>query len=90
MDIPTFQKRLRRQGTPPAAVPTSAAAERFVTYPQLTEHGIPRYSRVHLRRLMARGLFPRSIFLSPNCCAWRLSDLVQWKASRIMIGDEAA
>ena len=90
MDIPSFQKRMRRQGPLPAVPATSAADERFVAYQQLPEHGIPKYSRVHLRRLMARGLFPRAVYLTPNRCAWRLSDLVQWKASRLTVGSEAA
>lgn len=88
MDTPTFQERLR-QGSPPAATPTSAVDERFVVYRDLANIVGVQYSRVHLRRLMNRGLFPRAIYLSPNRCAWRLSDLVQWKASRIAIGDAA-
>jgi predicted DNA-binding transcriptional regulator AlpA len=89
MDIPTFQKRLRRQGAPPAAATTSAADEKFVVYRDLANIIGVRYSRVHLRRLVSRGLFPPAVYLSPNRCAWRLSDLVQWKASRITTGGEA-
>ena len=56
--------------------------EIFIPYKKLkTEHGID-YSRVHLRRLIARRLFPAPVMLSPNRCAWRLSALAAWKASR--------
>jgi hypothetical protein len=65
-------------------LPQSANDEVFITYYQLTEHGVPIYSRVHTRRLIARGLFPRPVMLSPNRIAWRLSDLEAWKASRPM------
>ena len=60
----------------------SPEAEFFITYDQLPKHGVPNYSRVHTRRLVARGLFPRPVMLSPNRIAWRLSDLEAWKASR--------
>jgi Prophage CP4-57 regulatory protein (AlpA) len=56
--------------------------EAFVTYAQLPDHGVPTYSRVHTRRLIARGLFPRPVMLSPNRIAWRKSELAAWKASR--------
>jgi predicted DNA-binding transcriptional regulator AlpA len=61
--------------------PSPAGGEVFVAYPELAEHGI-NYSRVHLRRLITRGLFPSAVMLSPNRIAWRLSDLDRWKASR--------
>ena len=54
----------------------------FVTYKQLDDHGIPKLSRVHLRRLMKAGLFPKAVYLTPGRCAWRLSELRAWKASR--------
>jgi len=66
-------------GLPPARSPED---ELFVTYNHLPAHGIPAWTRVHLRRLMSQGLFPRPVMLSPNRIAWRLSDLGAWKASR--------
>lgn len=60
----------------------SAEDEIFVPYKSLKpEHGI-EYSRVHLRRMIDRQLFPVPVLLSPNRVAWRLSDLGAWKASR--------
>jgi predicted DNA-binding transcriptional regulator AlpA len=53
----------------------------FVPFSQLAKHGAD-YSRVHLRRLIERELFPPPIQLSPNRIAWRLSDLARWKATR--------
>jgi hypothetical protein len=64
--------------TPPAH---PAKGEVFIPYDRLADHGI-RYTRVHLRRLIARGLFPAPVMLSPNRLAWRLSDLEEWKGSR--------
>lgn len=57
------------------------AGEVFVPYDQLSCHGI-RFTRVHLRRLIRRGLFPAPIRLSPNRIAWRSSDLMAFKISR--------
>ena len=69
----------------PALVPSPAArspeAEIFVAFTQLREHGVV-YTRVHIRRLVAQGLFPVPVLMSPNRVAWRLSDLARWKASR--------
>ena len=79
MDTPTFQERLRRQGSPPTAPATSVVDERFVVYRDLANIIGVRYSRVHLRRLMSRGLFPRAVYLSPNRCAWTLHSLILWK-----------
>jgi predicted DNA-binding transcriptional regulator AlpA len=87
MDTATFKARLRKHDAPPAE---PAEIERFVTYPDLTQHGIPKYSRVHLRRLMARGLFPQACYLSPNRVAWRISELNAWKSSRQPMGGDAA
>jgi predicted DNA-binding transcriptional regulator AlpA len=60
----------------------SPDSEFFITYDQLPNCGIPKYSRVHIRRLIARGLFPCPVMLSPNRIAWCMSDLAAWKASR--------
>lgn len=63
----------------PSAAP---ATDVFVSYDELPQHGIPKYSRVHIRRMIARGVFPAAIQLSPNRVGWRLSDIVAWKRSR--------
>jgi predicted DNA-binding transcriptional regulator AlpA len=70
--------------TPPTAagLTRSPEDESFITYNQLPDYGIPQYSRVHIRRLMARGLFPRPVMLSPNRIAWRKSEVAAWKTSR--------
>lgn len=54
----------------------------FVSYAGLKDQIGTQYSRVHLRRLIARGLFPRPVHLSPNRIAWRRSELRAWKATR--------
>jgi len=53
----------------------------FITYDDLASHGV-RYTRVHLTRLMRKGLFPVAVRLSPNRIAWRLPEIEQWKANR--------
>jgi len=55
--------------------------ETYIAYDQLRALGI-RYSRVHLRRLMAAGQFPAAVRLSPNRIGWRQRDIVEWDASR--------
>ena len=77
-----FREHLADIKAPPAALTSSADDEVFITYHQLPDHGVPNYSRVHTRRLIARGLFPRPVMLSPNRIAWRKSDVTAWKASR--------
>ncbi|GEM_PF-5332682 len=74
-------KSLSAPTTSPKPAPRSPGDEIFVTYPQLPCHGV-KYARVHLRRLISRGLFPRPIMLSPNRIAWKLSDIEAWKATR--------
>jgi len=54
----------------------------FVTYPELPHYGVPRYSRVHLTRMMRRKQFPQQVQLSPNRVAWRISDILEWVANR--------
>ncbi len=56
--------------------------ELFVTYPELPNYGIPKYSRKHLLDLMKRGQFPPAVQLSPNRVAWRASALREWAATR--------
>jgi hypothetical protein len=54
----------------------------FVFFNDLPSFGVPRYSRVHLYRLMRRGQFPPQVQISPNRVAWRLSAIIDWVASR--------
>jgi hypothetical protein len=82
MHTTEFREHLADMEAPRTGPPRSADDEVFITYCQLPEHGVPIYSRVHTRRLIARGLFPRPVMLSPNRIAWRKSDLAAWKASR--------
>jgi len=71
------------QGPAPRQVREDAvsASEIFVTQKQLPLYGIC-YSKAHLPRLVKAGVFPQPVALSPNRRAWRLSDLLAWKASR--------
>jgi hypothetical protein len=82
MRTANFRERLAGIPAPPAGLPLSAGDEIFVTYNQLPDYGVPKYSRVHIRRLVADGLFPRPVMLSPNRIAWRKSEVAAWKASR--------
>jgi hypothetical protein len=82
MHTAKFREHLADIKARPAEQRRSADDEVFITYNQLPDHGVPRYSRVHMRRLMAGGLFPRPVMLSPNRIAWRRSDVAAWKASR--------
>jgi predicted DNA-binding transcriptional regulator AlpA len=76
-----FKQRLAATTAPPIESARSAEDEIFVSYAELAAHGVP-FTRVHLRRLASRGLFPLPIMLSANRIAWKLSDLSRWKASR--------
>jgi len=55
--------------------------EVFLTFQQLPNHGI-RFCRVHLNRMIDKGLFPQAVWLSSNRKAWRLADIERWKATR--------
>jgi predicted DNA-binding transcriptional regulator AlpA len=67
-----------------AARPTAPVAddEVLVSFKHFAAYNIPTFSRIHLRRLMRRGLFPLPVMVSANRQAWRLSELKAWKASR--------
>jgi len=54
----------------------------FISYYELPAYGVPRYSRVHLLRLMRRGQFPQQVQISPNRVGWRLSSIREWVSSR--------
>jgi len=78
-----FRAQLAASTKPSAGLARSPENEIFVAYSQLSAHGIV-FTRVHLRRLIAAGIFPPAVQISPNRLGWRLSDLAAWKASRPM------
>ena len=75
----------KQRGKPAAAPiqpPCLLEGDTIVTYKDLAKEGIT-YSRVHMRRLIARGLFPAPVMLSPNRMGWgRKTHLEPWKTSR--------
>jgi predicted DNA-binding transcriptional regulator AlpA len=77
-----FQRQLTHHAIPPTYSARSAESEIFIAFDQLRDHGVT-YSRVHLRRLIEQGQFPRPLLLSANRIAWRISDLANWKSSRL-------
>ena len=57
----------------------------FVSFNELPAYGVPKYSRVHMLRLMRRGQFPQQVQLSPNRVGWLLSgpgSIEEWLESR--------
>jgi predicted DNA-binding transcriptional regulator AlpA len=55
----------------------------FLNLDALRARGIP-YSTVHLRRLEARGLFPRRIHLGTgNAVAWDEGEITAWQNERL-------
>ena len=56
--------------------------EVFITYLELPDYGVPKYSRKHLLDMQRRNQFPSAIQLSPNRVAWRLSSIREWCANR--------
>jgi predicted DNA-binding transcriptional regulator AlpA len=51
---------------------------RLVIHDELPSFGI-FYSRTHIRRLIAKGLFPESVQVSPNRIAYWSDELEEWK-----------
>jgi predicted DNA-binding transcriptional regulator AlpA len=54
--------------------------DRFLVWPQLQT--LVPYSRQHIGRLEAKGLFPKGRWLSQNRVAWLESEILEWCASR--------
>ena len=81
MRIAEYQRQLVNHAEPRGVLARSAENEIFVSYDQLRNHGVT-FSRVHLRRLIELGQFPRPHLLSANRIAWRISELAAWKAAR--------
>jgi prophage regulatory protein len=60
----------------------SAAAPRFVTFPDLkARYGVP-FSRVHLYRLERAGQFPGRVKLAARSVAWLESEISNWLMER--------
>jgi prophage regulatory protein len=55
--------------------------DRFVRYPDLKPLGVP-FSRQHLAVLEESGRFPKRVKLSARVVAWRLSEIIDWMATR--------
>jgi predicted DNA-binding transcriptional regulator AlpA len=55
---------------------------KFVTYPELPQYGVPKYSRKHLLDLQRRDQFPRALQLTPNRIGWSEISIQDWVASR--------
>jgi hypothetical protein len=66
-----------RQGAAHSADPANI----FLRHWHLRDHGIT-YSRQHLAVLERQGRFPRRYRLSERVIAWRLSEILEWLASR--------
>jgi prophage regulatory protein len=62
---------------------------RLINRVGLREYGIA-YSRVHLRRLMAQGRFPKTVALGRNRVAWVEQEVIAWIESRIAERDAEA
>jgi prophage regulatory protein len=60
---------------------SALSQRRILNYKQLIELGI-RFSREHLWRLEAAGLFPRRIRLSPQKVAWFEREILDWLEAR--------
>jgi predicted DNA-binding transcriptional regulator AlpA len=57
-------------------------ATKFITFFELTDYGVPRYSRKHLIDMQREGKFPKARQLSPNRIGWDLREIEAWLASR--------
>lgn len=55
---------------------------KFVTFPELPNYGVPRWTRQHLINLQRSSKFPRARQLSPNRIGWAEDEIRAWVASR--------
>jgi prophage regulatory protein len=69
-------------------MPEDFAGAVFLTFRDLKERGVP-FSRVHIRRLAARGQFPQPRQLSARRVAWIASEVAAWIASRPVVKPKA-
>jgi len=58
------------------------ATKKFVTFSELPDFGVPKYSRKHLLDLQRRDQFPKALQLSPNRIGWDSEAVRAWVASR--------
>jgi hypothetical protein len=56
--------------------------KRYVTYPELPDYGVPKYSRKHLLDLQRRGLFPKARQIGLNRIAWEEEEICAYVATR--------
>lgn len=57
-------------------------SRRYLTYNDLVECGMLKYSRKHLAVLMRKGLFPAAIQITENRIAWPEHVIDEWLQSR--------
>jgi hypothetical protein len=62
--------------------PTATPIKPFVTFAELPDYGVPKFSRVHLYRLMRAGKFPMQVQITENRVGWHLDEVLRWVASR--------
>jgi hypothetical protein len=55
---------------------------RFVTYDDLIEVGVPKYSRKQIIELMRAGHFPPAVQLTPGRIAWCEQAIIDWLDTR--------
>lgn len=64
--------------------------KRLLSYADLAEIGIP-FSRVHVNRLEAAGLFPKRVHIAANTVRWVATEVEQYITARIAArGKQAA
>jgi hypothetical protein len=54
----------------------------FVYFDQLTDLGVPRFSRKHVLDLQKKGKFPASRQITDNRVGWLEEEIIAWVASR--------
>jgi len=59
--------------------------DRFIREPEC--EGLSGLSRTTRWRLERQGQFPRRVQISPNAIGWRLSEVLDWLATRTSAGD---
>jgi hypothetical protein len=78
MKMTDFAALAAKSPSPPKS--SAISSPEIISFDQLPEYGV-RFTRVHDRRLMKRGLFPAAIQVSANRIGWRLADIEHWIAT---------